>query len=230
MKKVFVIFAMVLVSSLAYGQGVNPNYSAGSKAMLFSFDGLSTLRAGAFDGGIGAKYFLGPKMALRGALQFATSSEDLPANAGAGQQATDGEQSATQFGISAALEFHLGTKRANPYLGGGLSLSTTSTESTDPVAGPATNQTKVENSRFGESVNGKPFVAGTTLGVFGMAGVEFFLLNEVSLSAEYRLGISKNSRADQKITSGNQTTTTKIGGGSEFGTSNSGLLTLAVYF
>jgi opacity protein-like surface antigen len=230
MKKVFFVVGLLLVNSLAFAQGVNPNYSSGSKAMLFTFDGLSTLRAGNFEGGIGAKYFLGQKMALRAALQFASSSEDIPANAAAGQQATDGEQSGTQFGVSAALELHLGARRANPYLGGGLSFSTTSTESTNPVIGPSSSQTKVENNDIGENVNGRTFLGGTTLGVFALAGVEFFLINEVSLAAEYRLGISKISRADEKITLGNQTQTTQVGGGNDVGINNSGLLTLAVYF
>lgn len=230
MKKLLSVVAVLIANSLALGQGVNPNYNAGSKAILFTFDGLSTLRAGNFDGGIGGKYYLGKNTALRAGLQLASSSEDLPANAAPGQQATDGEESATQFGVSGALEFHLRSKRASPYLGGGLSFSTTSTESRNAVIGPSTNQTTVENDRNGENINGRTFVAGTRLGVFGLAGIEFFLFNELSLAAEYRLGISKISRADEKVSAGTQTQTTKLGSGSDIGISNSGLLTLAVYF
>jgi len=230
MKNLLSVVAVLLANSLALGQGVNPNFNAGSKAMLFTFDGFSTLRAGSFDGGIGAKYYFGRNTALRAALQFANASEDIPANPAPGQQATDGEESGTQFGVSGALEFHLGSKRASPYFGGGLSFSTTSTESRNAIIGPSTNQTTVENDRNGENVNGRGFLGGTTLGVFALAGVEFFLFNEVSLAAEYRLGINKISRADEKVSQGNQTVTTKLGSGSDVGISNSGLLTLAVYF
>jgi len=230
MKKLLPVLVLLLTSSLALGQGVNPNLNAGSTALLFTFDGFSTLRAGSFEGGVGAKYYLSPKMAVRGALLFANASEDIPVNPPAGQTGQDGEQSATQFGVSAALELHLSSKRASPYIGGGIGFSTTSTETKSPVIGASTNQVTVENDDVGEVVNGVTYLGGNTLSLFALAGVEFFLFNEVSLGAEYRLGIDKLSRADQKITSGNQTQTTKVGGGSNLGITNSGLLTLSVYF
>jgi opacity protein-like surface antigen len=132
--------------------------------------------------------------------------------------------------LSAALELHLGSKRASPYFGGGLGFSTTSTESKNLVLGPSSSQTTIENNENGESVNGRSFLGGSTFDIFALAGVEFFLFNEVSLAAEYRFGFSKISRADEKVTVANQTQTTELGGGSNFEITNNGLLTLAVYF
>ena len=227
------LFAVVigLTPAWALGQGVSPNLAKGSEAMLFTFDGFSTLRAGDFEGGIGGKYFIGSKTALRLGLEFARASEDVPANPPAGVSGTDGEQSATRFGVSAALEYHFRMRRVTPYFGGGIGFANTSTKrTTAEVGSPPPAQDKTENEQNGENINGVTFLGGNQFDIFGLAGVEFFLFNEVSLGAEYRLGFFSSSRADEKVSSGNLTTTTKVGGSTGFGISNSGLLTLAVYF
>jgi opacity protein-like surface antigen len=218
MRKVIMVCAgVLLLNAQASAQSISPNLTKGTESLLFSFGGFSNLTAGNFDGGIGAKYYFKDRAALRLGVQIATADQDIPANPGPGQQGTDGEASGSRLGVSAALELHRGTGRANVYLGGGVGFSKASTEVKSPVIGPSTNQTIVKNDRNGESINGITFLAGTGFNLFALAGAEFFLFQEVSLAAEYRLGFAKLSRSDEEVTSGNQTTTTKVGASSGIG-------------
>jgi hypothetical protein len=232
MKKTIILAAMLLLAiTPIFGQDLAPDLGRGTKAMLFTFDGFSTLRAGDFEGGVGAKYYLMPKIAVRGGLQFASASEDIPANPSPNQQGTDGEESATRFGVSGAIEVHTAAKRANAYVGGGLGLTRTTTESKSvEIGNPPPAQDVTKNDPTGENINGQTFISGTSFNVFALAGIEFFLFKEISLAAEYRLGLAKLSRPDAEFTSGTISQKFKVGGGSNFGISNSGLLTIAVYF
>lgn len=224
-RSISIVACLLLAPALALAQGVAPNLVKGSKSMLFSFNGLSNLGAGNFEGGVGVKYYYKAGLAFRASLQFSTLSEDIPANPPAGVQGIDGERSGSSFGVSAAAELHRGTGRVSAYFGGGLGFSKTSTESKSAVIGTA-SQTIVKNRQAGEL----GFLGGSSFNLFALAGVEFFIFKEVSLAAEYRLGFLKLSRADQETTSGNQTSTIKVGDRSGFGIDNAGVLTLAVYF
>ena len=231
MKKLFAVVALTTLVSLSSAQDVIPSLAGGSKAILFSFGGLSFLSAGTFDGGIGARYYLSDGFAVRAGLQFTSASQTNPANPAAPQTGEDGKASSSAFGLSGAAEWHMGKARVIPYFGAGLSFTTTSTESKNAVVGnPPPAQTTTKNRTAGETVNGTAYVSGSALQVFGLLGVEFFLYKELSLAAEYRLGYMSASRPDQEVTAGTTTTTTKVGSGSTVGISNSGLLTLAVYF
>lgn len=217
--------------SLSFGQDVVPSLGPGSKAMLFSFGGLSFLSAGTFDGGIGARYYLSGDMSVRAGLQFTSASQTFSANPPTGQSGADGSASATVIGVEGAAEWHMGKGRVIPYMGLGAGFSTTSTDSKPIAVGtPPLTQSETKNSSGGLSVNGTTYVGGTSIQVFALAGVEFFLYKELSLSAEYQLGYMSTSRKDQEVTVGGTTTTTKVGSGSNIGITNSGLLTLSVYF
>ena len=228
------IKALVVVCVLAMSveaQEVVPATGAGARAVLFSFSGLATLGAGNFDGGVGARYFLSDALAVRGGVRFATAGQDIPANPAAGNTGIDGSRSATVIGVSGAVEFRMAKKRVSPYFGGGASLTMTSTESkSDEQGAPPPVQTVVKNDTGGENVDGVFYRSGTTLAIFGMFGVEFFVYNEMSLSAEYRLGYAMTSRPDEETTVGPVTTTVQAGGGSTLGFTNGGALTLSVYF
>lgn len=229
-KLIVLVTVVILTQTLAFGQGITPNLAKGTTALLFSFGGLSNLSAGDFEGGLGVKYYYQQGLALRFGLQFATANEDIPANPSPGQTGIDGEQSATRLGISAAAEWHRSVGRANAYLGGGLGFARTSTESKSPALG-TTSQVVVKNNDGGESIAGAgTFFGGSAFNLFALAGAEFFVVKEVSLAAEYRLGFSSLSRADEERTAGNQTITTKVGDSSGVGITNSGVLTLAFYF
>ncbi|MGB7568212.1 MAG: outer membrane beta-barrel protein [Chitinivibrionales bacterium] len=229
------LFCAMIPLSTYSADDVGSSVGLNSKAVLFSFDGLSTLRANAFDGGFGAKYFLTDVLALRGSLQFSTASQTItPATPpGPGQVETDGSNSATQLGLSVAAEYHLLKTRVSPYVGGGIGFSSTSTQlkSAGNATPPAVyTQTIVKDIGTGTTIAGVPYDAGFDFGVGGLAGIEFFITKEVSLSAEYQLGYSLNSPYDQQTTTGAVTTTTKEGGTSTFGISSAGILTLAIYF
>lgn len=195
-------------------------FAEGSKDLLFEFDGFSDLGAGSYLDGFGAKYFLSQKMAIRGVLQIESRKESNPFNPppGSGDTGKDGEEKFSRFGIAAAVEMHTGAKRVSPFWGGGIGFSSASSEeklvSTDPDP-----QIVIKNE------NGY-----TEIAVFALLGAEFFLYKKlISLAAEYQLGYYNRSNKDEKVTSGNQTTTIKQGSDRLFGITNSGLLTLAVY-
>ena len=225
-----VVLAVFVSSSLVFAQET-PNFTTGTKALLFTFDGFSNLAAGNFEGGFGGKYYLSPSTALRAGVQLTTVSEDIPANPPEGSQGEDGELSASRFGVSGALEWHRNAGRVSPYLGLGLGFATTSTESRTAEDGnPPSEPTEIKNDDDGLRIDGETFFGGSALSFFGMAGVEFFLFKEVSLAAEYRFGFRRISRKDQEVTSGTFESTTEVGGSSGFGINSAGALTLAVYF
>lgn len=222
--------AFVLTGSVCYGQ-VTPDLSAGSRALLFEFNGLSVIAAGDFDGGAGFKYFVADSTAVRGGVQLSRGTSDIKANPVAPNTGRDGSQSGTLVGLSAALERHMGMGRVSPYIGGGVMFSTTSTEATNVVVGnPPGVQTTTKNEQFGETINGSTYFGGRSVGIFGLMGFEFFLRDEVSLSGEYRLGYTSTTRKDEQVTTGATTTTIKIGSSNLLDISSRGLLTLAVYF
>ena len=222
--------ALVLTSSVCYAQDT-PDMTAGTKALLFTFNGLSFISAGNFDGGGGFKYYIAEGLAVRGALVFSNAHNTLAANPVAPATGTDGSQSATTAGFSAALERHLAKARVSPYIGGGGSFSVTSTEAKNIVVGnPPPAQTTIKNAGAGETINGQFFQGGRTGGVFGLIGFEFFLKKEISFSGEYRLGYATTSRKDQQISVAGATVTTKVGSSHAFNLASQGLFTLAVYF
>lgn len=232
MRKILAIAgALVLTSSICYGQDVTPDLKTGSKALLFSFGGLSVITAGNFDGGAGFKYYISPTMAVRGGVQLANGTNTIAANPVAPQTGTDGHQSATRGGISAALERHMGSGRVSPYIGGGVMFAVTSTESKNVVVGnPPPAQTTTKNNANGENINGTSYFGGHSAGVFGLMGFEFFLKKEISFSGEYNIGYTSTSRKNEQVTAGAVTVTTKVGSSSTFNIASRGLLTLSVYF
>ena len=223
MVKFFTLFIVFfLFSSISFGQENNKYFKNGSKAFLFEFNGLDNLSANSFNGGIGGKYYLDTYMAVRGGVQFVSINEDYPFQ---GTGGADGEAEASQYGIFGAIEMHLNNSQVSPYWGGGLGISFTSTESKSTEADPIDQET-IKNNRDGEF----GYFGGTEFNIFGLLGVEIFILKNLSLAAEYRLGYSTLSRHDEEVTQGNVTVTTKQGSLDELGIESSGVLTLAVYF
>jgi len=217
-----ILIVFSLLASPLFAQQNKPFFEKGSKAVLFEFQGFDNLGANSFNGGIGGKYFIQPKLAIRGGVQFASISEDIPFQ---GTNGIDGEASATQFGIFGAVEYHLDTARVSPYLGGGLGVSFTSTESKSAEADPV-DQVTIKNNRNGQF----GYFGGTEFTLFGIAGVEIFIIKNLSLAAEYRLGLQQLSRKDEERTQGNTTVTTKQGSRMIWGLASAGVLTLAIYF
>ena len=225
MKKTLIVAAaLVLLGSVAFGQEVVPSLTAGSTAILFSFDGFDI---GTFERsfGIGGRYYISDNLAARGRLSFVRASEMIPTNLPSDQTGTEGEESAIFLAISPAIEWHMGTERVSPYLGGGLDFSFTTTEDKSVVIGSG-SQTTTLNKAGGVTIRGVRYQGGIGFDIFALVGAEFFLLEEVSLGAEYRPGFSSFFSADQ-VSSG---TTIKQGSSNFIGFTTGGGLTLAIYF
>lgn len=229
------VLGIVMAVSFACAEDFVTSVAPNSKAMLFTFKGLSSMEAGDFNGGIGAKYYLSSSTALRVGLEFMTASVALPANPEAllNQTGIDGSASATKFGISAAVEYHLLPTRVSPYVGGGIGISSGSTEYKNPVVNDPPPRVQIQQTtdkNFPVDTLGVTLNPGFEMNVGGIVGVEFFITKEISLSAEYQLFYSTTSFSDEEEIQGNLTQKTKMGSTSGLKISSIGGLTLAVYF
>lgn len=204
MKRVLlVVLALVVLAGYASAQDM-PAIKSGAKSLNFTFGGFGGfgLTGTGPMGGIGLSYFLSNEGAVRLGLQVSSTSTKTPANPPTGQTGTDGESSSMTVGLGVDYLMYMGSGRVRPYMGGGVGLTFGSNSSKPPVV-PAGPQSETKNN---------PAVGptGITFGLSGIAGAEFFLYNELSLSAEYRLNIiTASSPADMEVTAGNTTTTTK---------------------
>lgn len=229
--KRFLIIMLILVCSFAFAQEKATSVAEGSKALLFSFRGLDFLNAGEFNGGVGGKLFIANDLALRVGLRLDSYTETTPANEDTNEVGKDGEYSDFTFGVSAAVEWHLTANRVSPYLGGGVSYSNSSMESFpartwDRNYTGIVTRTKTETSGVGG------------FSVFGIAGVEIFIIKEISLSAEYHFAYTTTSEGEVKQTTsliqGTDPTyprsdTVEGDESSSYGFRSAGFLTLAVY-
>jgi opacity protein-like surface antigen len=234
MKKTVILIAILaLAGSVAFGQDVVPSVNAGSMGVLFQFSGLANLAAGAYQGGIGGKFFLTDRTAIRVAAEFQYASDNDKAHPTAGQRGIDGSASGTTFGLLAAIEYHLGKGRARPYVGAGALFSTTSTDYKPMVTGANPIQSETKNTP--QTLGGITFTPATTFGVAGVIGVEFFLYKELSISAEYQIMYGMQTNKDVTYSSGipGQPTITSYASpssGSKLGIFNDGSLILTAYF
>ena len=198
-----VVLAVVMMCGVMMAQDMqNLGTKAGDKSMNFTFGGLATLSTGAAgpSGGLGVSYFLSSSAAVRAGLQVKSTSSTIPANPGTGQTGTDGSSSSFTLALGADYLMYMqgATSRVRPYMGAGVSFTLTSSETKNAVIAPAVQGTT------------KGVGAGTTLGLMGICGAEFYLYPEVSLSAEYSLTlINLSSPADIEVSAGSTTTTTK---------------------
>lgn len=224
MKKVLaVVLAVVMMCGVVMAQDAPAGNQAGAKSMNFTFGGLGTFGLGAtgINGGLGVSYFLSSDAAVRLGLQIGMASSTTPANPAAGQTGKDGESSSTSIGIGGDYLMYMGGARVKPYMGAGVSLSLNSNSSKSVVN--TTNGVQVETK------NGPG--AGMTIGLAGIAGAEFYLYNEISLSAEYRLNLfSTTSNSDMEVTTGSTTVTTKGGSSMNLLGFSAAGATLHIYF
>ena len=205
MKKVLILaLAVIFVCGLASAQDVMPAAKAGSKSLNFTFGGLGAfgLTPTGPSGGVGMSYFLNSDAAVRVGLQVRSTSSTVPANPPTGQTGTDGSRSAFTLGIAGDYLMYMNAGRVRPYWGGGVLLSLNSNDAKPAVIGGG-GQSEDKN----DQANGP---TGLTFGISGIMGAEFFIYNELSLSAEYQLNlININSPADNVLSNGNTSTTAK---------------------
>jgi outer membrane protein W len=212
---------LIIPASTSFGQDVAPA-GAGSKALLFS---MVMLTPTAYNGGLGFKYYIADPFALRGDLEFGFAHATTPAPTGG----SEGSESATQFGVSVGGEYHFLKSRVSPYGGLDVGIRTTSTDAKN-TADP---QTEIKNAAAGQAISGTLYTNGFNFRIGAIAGVEFFILKELSIGAEYNLGFSMTSLYDQVATTNTNpstSVTTKEGTNSAVGINGTGAFTLAFYF
>jgi hypothetical protein len=224
------VLGVVVAASMVWAEEVAPEINTGSKGILFSFSGLNTLGAGPYYNGtvagIGGKYYLMSPIALRATLRLGMAGEKLKTQLASG--GTDGSNSAMTFGLAAGAEYHLTFARVSPFGGGEISYVATSTKNVAPIN--VANGPKVTTKNGGALLGYTP---GNAFTIGGIGGVEFFITKEISLGAEYHLDWRLPVGYEAKVTSEGATkteTTTKVPGRTDFGITNNGMLTLAVYF
>jgi len=204
MKKLIALLIVVMMfGSFASAQEAM-TMKEGSKSWNFTFGGLSTLGTGAagIGGGVGLSYFLNSDAALRAGLQLKIGSSTVPYN-GTGS-GTDGSTSDSWIGVGADYLMYMqgATSRVRPYMGAGIGVMM---ESHGDKSAFASGGSTTERTGLGNS--------GLTFDLHGIAGAEFFIYQEISLSAEYNLNlIGIHSASDTEVKSGSTTTTTKNGG------------------
>ena len=206
------VASLTILAPAAWSEDVTPEINGGSKAALFTFQGLATLGANAFNGGIGGKYYLIDMLALRGSLIFGLTDKVTPAPTGGSQ----GDDNSWDIGLTVGGEYHLLKTRVSPYVGAEIGFVATQTSSKN-LLNP---QTTITGGNF-------------LFNIAALGGVEFFIIKELSLSAEYRLGYSLLSPYDTKATTASNpsvTVTTKNGATSSIGIYSIGAFTLAFYF
>lgn len=206
----------IIPASNSFGDDFVTSVGSGSKALLFTFSGLNTVAANAYQGGLGAKFYILDPLALRASLLFSFADQTTPAPAAGG---TDGDANSLSWGLNIGAEYHLLKTRVSPYVGATLGIlsTTNSSKNAVPTGGTQTTITNTPPAGFG-------------FNIAALGGVEFFIIKELSLGAEYRFGYTVTSPYDQKTTTGSTTNTVKSGGSSTVGIASVGALTLAFYF
>lgn len=191
MKKILLSFVLIaFYTYLAFAGGDAMN-SAGDKALLFQFNGLSNLGTGSYlsMGGvsvgsvslpyfnaIGAKYYFSDGFAGKGALLFGYNSETAKADAGG---YSDQKESSFGFGLEFGIQSDIiksGSFLGYIGAGAGFAYITGTYEPSVPSPPPTGTTTKHDASL-------------TNFGVAGILGFEYFIFDRISLGAEYQFGV-----------------------------------------
>lgn len=192
MKK-FILTALSLALMVGFahaeeGEG-GDNYvkpiRAGRGALVFTMGGLMTSTPGNMDGiGAGARYMLSPAMTLRAGFGLRNFSDEFDPDNGDSTQNKN-----STWAVEGALEFVLRKKRNMMFYAGPLLQ----------VGGQADEP---------DGDNNDTDISGYT--VAGIAGVNWFFVENLSVGAEYRLGLTSETT---KTEAGERTQST-IGVGS----------------
>jgi hypothetical protein len=185
MKRTFLVSIIVLcLVSAAFAQ--RAEIGQGSKAVCFTFNGLSNLGLGTIQGGIGFKQWISNDKAVMPTFLFGLNSTSNQAPTGM----TSDKNSELTLGLRVNLEIHKPLSNSiSPYFGFGIGYRTGSTThkpsipTSNPTAG-ITSETKNTTSTF---------VVG------GLLGVEFFIRKNISLSGHYTFDFESGSNT-QKTT------------------------------
>lgn len=215
------LIIFTFISASLYAQENKTEFQKGNKAFLFSFSGLDLLGTGNFEGGIGGKLFFNRNLNLRLGIEFDFVEEDVPASK---MGYKDGSKSALAFGVNIASEYHLTEGRISPYIGLGTGIRILATHSENT---PNQNE---KRTNLPEIIEGKNYYPGVDINLSILVGVEIFLINNLSLATEYRIGAANRTNLDGEIESLGSEVTTEGSNVFRLRIENQGWLTLAFYF
>ena len=174
MKKILIIFLVILLmGSFAFGQEFNPPVK-GEKAMLFGFSGLGFLGVLEYQGGYGYKMFLSNSMALRLALMLNYNNTKFPYTEAPNTIGEDGYDKTFGMGTEIAFEIHKGGGRIDPYFGVGGGFFRTTTEIANPATA-ATGGTIVQPTLKNQLGGAAGMNFGSDLAYNDIAGLHFLL-------------------------------------------------------
>ena len=225
MKRIAIVMLVLLfVTSLSLAGDPKPITHSGAKALLFDLSGLANLAAGNYGGGLGAKYYIGQDFAVRLGFGFNTATtttknplSPLPAN-----QVAESKATSTEFSVEPAVTYNIARTSTVVAYVGGMFLYTSSSDKRDG-----------NSAGLGVAYNaGASYRASTSsFGLAALLGVEWFPWENVSFSAEYRMGYAHGSSETESTTTATSVTTDGPStNGFGLGSANSGALTLSIYF
>ena len=174
MKKVLAILIVgILVCGIAFAQDAPAGNKQGAKSLNFMFGGLGNFGIGSPNtyGGVSVSYFLSGDAAVRAGLNigYTSTSQDPPSTVVNGLK-----QETSDFAVALQTDYLMymnsASSRVRPYFGGGILFGM--------MSGTEKNTTADEIS-----------TGGIELGVAGVIGAEFYIYNELSLSAEYSVNV-----------------------------------------
>lgn len=225
MKRLGVLLVVVLVScGVVFAAEPKPVTYSGAKALMFDLGGLADLAAGNYGGGLGFKYYIAPDLALRMSLGFNTSTvttknlvTPLPVT-----QMGESKLTHTDLTLGPAITYNFAKVSTVAAYVGGMFFFTWSKD-------------RREGNSAGLGVgfdNGEAYrSSSTTVGFAGLLGVEWWAWENISFSAEYRLGYNhQTSEVESSTTATSITIDGPTTNGFGLGSANSGALTLSVYF
>lgn len=225
MKRLAVLVLVLLfLASVSFAGDPKPVTNSGSKALLFDLGGLASLAAGNYGGGIGAKYYIASDLALRLSVGFNTSTQTDKNTQSPLPPGRIGESTLTStgFSIAPAITYNLAkSSTVAAYIGGMVIFNSSNEKREGNSAALGAGFDSGEEYR----------VSSTGFGFGGILGAEWFPWENISLSAEYRLGYAHSSRTTESTTGG---TTVSVDGpttsGFGIGSANSAAFTLSFYF
>jgi opacity protein-like surface antigen len=170
MRFVLCILGLVLLSTAALGEEITRK--AGDSALNFSFNGLNISD---YKYGIGGKRWLTPDLAATASLDIYQSKEVDKTTSPSWE--TDTNSNLTWYGLSIGMEKHLTSHHnLSPYWGGELTCS---------------------KQRYITGASFAGYSYSSTIkqyGINALFGVEYALMENVSLAAEYSYGYSYYQR------------------------------------
>lgn len=180
----FVLGVLVLVLLSTAAMGEEVTRKAGDTSLNFSFNGLNIAD---YKYGIGGKRWLTDELAATASLDIYQSDDKGSTTSGI---PTDINSGMTWYGVSLGMEKHLTSHHnLSPYLGGELAYS---------------NQRSIATlSSF----------TNEHYGINAIIGVEYAIIENISLSADYGFGYSFDRRKTNSLGLGIEEKIQRLGGG-----------------